>query len=58
MKSRLVTGEGLLPIPISKSVQSNSVPKLAVARNVSLHWNSTCFGFLAERDDDAIDDER
>ena len=53
-----MNGECLLPIPISKSVQSNSVPKLVVARNVSLHWNPACFGFLAERDDDAFDGER
>ena len=53
-----MNGECLLPIPISTSVQSNSVPKLVVARNVALHWNSKCFGFLAERDDDAFDEER
>ena len=32
--------------PMPKSVQSNSVPKLVVARNVLLHWNPVCFGFL------------
>ena len=59
MKSRLLNAECLLFIPIPKSVQSNSVLKLVVARNVSLHWNPACFGwFLAERDDDAFDDER
>ena len=51
-------GECLLPIPISKSVQSNSVPKLVVARNVSRYWNPACLGFLAESDDDAFDGER
>ena len=45
-------------ITMPKNVQPNSVPKLVVARNVSLHWNPACFGFFAERDDDAFDDER
>ena len=53
-----MNGECLLPIPIAKSVQSNSVPKLVVARIVPLHWNPACFGFLAQSDDDAFDDER
>ena len=58
MKSRFMNGECLLPIPIPKSVQSNSVPKLVLARNVSLHWNPACFGFPAARDDDTFGDER
>ena len=41
-----MNAECLLFIPIPKNVQSNSVPKLVVARNVLLHWNPTCFGFL------------
>ena len=49
-----MNGECLLPIPISNSVQFNSVPKLVVARNVSLHWNPAC----SERDNDAFGDER
>ena len=53
-----MNAECLLIIPIPKDVQSNSGPKLVVARNLSLHWNPACFGFLAERDDDAFDDER
>ena len=55
-----MNGECLLPIPISKSVQSNSVPKLVVARNrfTSLESSVACFGFLAECDDDAFDGER
>ena len=56
--SRLLNGECLLPIPIPISVQSNSVPKHVVARNDSLHWILKRFGSLAERDDDAFDDER
>ena len=32
--------------PIPKSVQSNSVLKLVVARNVSLHWNPSRFGLV------------
>ena len=32
--------------PIPKSVQSNSVLKLVVARNVSLHWNPARFGLV------------
>ena len=58
MKSRLMNGVCLLPIQVSNSVQPNYVPKLLVARDVSLCWNPACFGFLAERDDDAFDDER
>ena len=46
MKSRLMNAECLLFIPIPKSVQSNSVLKLVVARNASLRWNPTCFGCL------------
>ena len=58
MKSRLMNAECLLFIPIPQSVQSNSVLKFVVARNVPLRGNPACFDFLAENDDDAIDDER
>ena len=51
-----MNAECLFFTPIPKSVQSISVPKFA--RNVLLHWNPTCIGFLAERDDDPFDDER
>ena len=44
--------------PIPKSVQSNTVPKLVVATNVLTPLESSAFGLLAERDDDAFDDER
>ena len=41
-----MNAECLLFILIPENVQSNSVPELVVARNVLLHWNPTCFGFL------------
>ena len=46
MKRRAMNAECLLFIPIPKSVEPNSVLKLFVAGNVSLHWNAACFGFL------------
>ena len=55
MKSRLKNAESSVH-PEPKNVQSNSVPKLIVARNVLFH-GSCVFWFLAERDDDASDDE-
>ena len=48
--------ECLLFILIPKNVQSNSVPKLVVARNVLLHGNPARFWFLAESGNDAFDD--
>ena len=58
MKSRLMNAECLLFIPIPKNVQSNSVPKLVVARNVLLHGNPARFWFLAESGNDAFGDGR
>ena len=52
-------GECLLPIPISKSVQSNSVPKLVVARNVFSSLESSVFWFSCRKvTDDAFHGER
>ena len=58
MKNRLMNAECVLFVPIPKNVQSNSVPKLIVARNVLLTWNPACLWFLARREDDVFDDGR
>ena len=57
MKSRLMNAECLLCIPIPKSVPSNSLLKVVVARNVT-SLESSVFWFLAGREDNVFDDER